>query len=246
MRPKSWDCPVKDGGLMSDLPSLEELEDRLGYRFNNVPLLKEALTHKSFANENRTLNLKDNERLEFLGDAVLDLIISDLLYGQYPEMPEGELSKKRAAIVREETLCGIARGLGLGYLILLGKGEEMSGGRRKNSLLANALEATIAAVYLDGGMERVYEIVRKIFMPLVSAPAVITDFKSELQEICQKEKKGVPKYSLVSERGPDHDKTFEVVLEIGGEIASNGVGKNIKEAEQMAASRALKEVYGIG
>ncbi len=226
--------------------NLEDLQSRLGYRFRNVALLKEALTHKSFVNENRSLNLKDNERLEFLGDAVLDLLVSDLLFTKYPDLPEGDLSKRRASIVREETLCSLARNLGLGDFILLGRGEDMSGGREKSSLLANAFEAVMAAVYLDGGIGCVTDVAGKIFMPLVSAPVVITDFKSELQEVCQREKKGVPRYSLVSERGPDHDKTFEVVLEIDDEVAANGIGKSIKEAEQMAAKRALKDLYGIG
>ena len=225
---------------MIDLPDLSSLQLKIGYRFSDESLLRDALTHKSFVNENKSLNVKNNERLEFLGDAVLDLVISELLYSIFPELNEGPLSKKRASIVREESLSLIAREIGLGDYILLGKGELLSGGREKSSLLADAFEALVAALYLDGGLEMLKGIIKKIFIPLIDSPLGFADFKSDLQELCQKEKRGDILYTVVSESGPDHDKVFHIELTIAGRKVSAGKGRSIKEAEQMAARKALE------
>lgn len=224
---------------------IDELESKLAYSFNNKDFLKEALTHKSFSNENRSLNLKDNERLEFLGDAVLDLVISELLFKMHEDVNEGELSKKRSLLVREEPLSEIAMEIGLGEYLFLGKGEEQSGGRTKSSLLANALEALIAAIYLDSDLGNVKEFIKAFFLSRLNSQDKLTDFKSELQEMSQKEKKGHLKYSVIADEGPDHDKTFQVALDINGEVVAQGKGKNIKEAEQMAAKTALQKLYDI-
>ena len=224
---------------------IDELESKLAYSFNNKDFLKEALTHKSFSNENRTLNLKDNERLEFLGDAVLDLVISELLFKMHTGINEGELSKKRSLLVREEPLSQIAREIGLGEYLFLGKGEEQSGGRTKSSLLANAFEALIASVYLDGGLEKVKDLVSVYFLSRLTSQPTLIDFKSEIQERIQQEKKCNLKYSVIADDGPDHDKTFQVALDLNGEVIAQGEGKNIKEAEQIAAKMALKKLYNI-
>lgn len=231
---------------MSSLPDLAEIQEKINYRFKNPVILRDALTHKSFVNENRTLDFHDNERMEFLGDAVLDLVISQILFRNFPQLSEGDLSKKRASIVREESLYRIARRLDLGNYIFLGKGEEMSGGREKSSLLANTLEAVVAAVYLDDGFESVSLVVEDLFREMIEAPVEITDYKSELQEACQRMKMAVPKYRLVSESGPDHEKRFEVGLEFEAGQDFRGGGRSIKEAEQMAAKKALREIFGIG
>lgn len=226
---------------MTDLPDLFDLQSKLGYRFDNEHLLRHALTHKSYVNENRSLDIRDNERLEFLGDAVLDLVISEILFILFPGLKEGPLSKKRASIVREESLAAIAREIDLGEYILLGKGELLSGGKNKSSLLADAFEALVAAMYLDGGLEITKEVIEKLFIPIVKSPLHFADFKSELQELCQKEKRGSLVYEIVAESGPDHDKIFEVTLNIDGKPVAKGSGKSIKEAEQMAARRALEK-----
>ncbi|MBE9504493.1 MAG: ribonuclease III [Proteobacteria bacterium] len=224
---------------------IDELESKLAYSFNNKDFLKEALTHKSFSNENRSLNLKDNERLEFLGDAVLDLVISELLFKMHTGVNEGELSKKRSLLVREEPLFQIAMEIGLGEYLLLGKGEEQTGGRLKSSLLANAFEALIASIYLDGGLEKVKDFIKVYFVSRLTSQTTIIDFKSEIQERIQKDKKGNLKYSVIADDGPDHDKTFQVALDLKGEVIAQGEGKNIKEAEQMAAKMALQKLYAL-
>ena len=220
------------------MKQLEILEERLGYHFKNNLLLQEALTHKSFANEQKGGSQSDNERLEFLGDAVLDLIISEIIFTEYPSKREGELSKKRASLVREEALAPLAKEIGIGDFLQLGKGEERSGGREKDSLLADALESIIAAVYLDGGFADAQKMVKRLFSPLISSSPLILDFKSEVQELCQKQGLGVPTYRTVSEEGPDHDKRFEVALSLKGETLASGRGRSIKEAEQAAAKSA--------
>lgn len=221
---------------------LKNLEKKLSYTFSNRDLLSEALTHKSYSNERRPPGSKDNERLEFLGDAVLDLLISEILFIKFPEIPEGDLSKKRASLVREETLSAIARDFRLGDYLSLGKGEALSGGREKSSLLANTFEALIAAVYLDSGLESARRIATDIFTPLLSEPIRDADYKSTLQEALQKQKMDTPTYRVLSEAGPDHNKTFEVILEINSGGSATGYGKSIKEAEQMAAKNALEQI----
>jgi ribonuclease III len=225
--------------------TLKTVEERLDYRFRDLALLDQALTHRSFAHEIAGSGVPDNERLEFLGDAVLDLCISDLLMRHFPEDPEGRLSKKRASCVNERALAELARFFHLGDGLLLGRGEEISGGRTKASLLANAMEAVVAAVYLDGGFERTMAFIRRFFGDLIhagSANPLYQDYKTFLQEVCQSRFHAVPKYSVIQERGPDHDKTFEVLLDVSDGITTSGIGKSRKEAEQEAAGRALERL----
>ena len=231
---------------MNKTAEFDTLQERLGYRFKNLDFLQSALTHKSFVNENRSLNIRDNERMEFLGDAVLDLVVSDLLYEKFPEMKEGDLSKKRSSIVREATLYSIATDLEIGPYILMGRGEAQSGGDRKSSLLADAFEAVVAAIYLDGEIAAARRFIDGIFTPLLDIAPKVRDYKSQFQELCQKDKHLAPKYEVIKRVGPDHDKLFDVQLELGGKAISIGRGKSIKEAERQAAKEALWELYKIG
>jgi ribonuclease-3 len=224
---------------------LEELEGCLDYYFKNPILLQQAITHKSYLNEAREKIQKDNERLEFLGDAVLDLVISQDLLLNYPDTPEGELSKMKARIVSETALAKVARRLEIGRFLLLGRGEEMTQGRTKPSLLANALEAILAAIYLDGGLESAVQVIQKIFKDDIETllkTEAFTDYKTELQELCQKDYEILPTYTLLSESGPDHQKTFEVQLSIKGNVYGKGIGRSKKEAEQQAAREALEKL----
>jgi ribonuclease III len=223
--------------------SLRELEENLGYRFADVGLLENALTHRSFVNENSALPFRDNERLEFLGDAVLELTITDMLLRKFPEYAEGHLSKLRASVVNEQPLAEMARRFRLGEFLLLGRGEESSGGRMKASLLANAFESVIAAMFLDTGFDRTAAFIETLFAPLIgeeAAPAVYRDYKTAVQEVCQIRFRDLPRYVLISETGPDHDKRFETSLVIGEQVIATGAGRNKKEAEQQAAKTALE------
>ena len=231
---------------MNKTEELDQLQERLGYRFKNLTLLQDALTHKSFLNENRHLNVRDNERMEFLGDAVLDLMVTDLLYNKFPEMREGDLSKKRSSIVRESALYAISKDLGLGPNILLGRGEAQSGGDKKSSLLADTFEAVVAAIYLDGGIAAARRFIDEIFTPLLDIAPKVQDYKSQFQELCQKDNLISPTYKVINSSGPDHDKVFDVELEVGGKSLSRGRGKSIKEAEMQAAKEALREMYKLG
>lgn len=225
--------------------ALKAVEEQLAYRFRDLSLLDYALTHRSFAHELPGNGVMDNERLEFLGDAVLDLCISDLLMRHFPDDLEGRLSKRRAACVNERALAEMARTFHLGEGLLLGKGEEGSGGRTKPSLLANALEAVVAAIYLDGGFEQAMLFIQRFFEDLVQAGSVnplYQDYKTCLQEICQSRFHVTPQYTVMQEHGPDHDKTFDVLLDISDGITTSGTGKNRKEAEQEAARKALEEL----
>jgi ribonuclease-3 len=226
---------------MSDAAATERLIDRLGYRFQTPALLEDALTHKSHLNEAPDPSRRDNERLEFLGDAVLDLVISEALLSQFPEAPEGTLSKLRARIVSEAALSQVARRLDLGGALHLGRGEELTGGRDKASLLADALEAVIAAIYLDGGLSAARSVVLSAFADMLDnlSRVAATDYKTELQEICQRRFGGLPVYRVLGESGPDHHKQFEVELSIHGEVYGLGAGRSKKEAEQQAAKQAL-------
>jgi len=231
--------------MMDDkrLHHLAELEARLGWTFHDKNLLDRALTHRSFVNENPTLAAGDNERLEFLGDAVLQLMISDMLMCAFPDYAEGRLSKLRSSVVNEQPLAELSRGFLIGEYLRLGKGEEASGGRLKASLLANALESIIAAIFLDGGFERASPFITSIFEPLImqaDADASCHDYKTALQEQSMLLFKTMPHYSLLSESGPDHDKRFEMGLSIGDRFIAAGSGKNKKEAEKMAAKAALE------
>ncbi|MBU3935793.1 ribonuclease III [Patescibacteria group bacterium] len=228
--------------------ALKELEASLGYCFEDMGLLDNALTHRSFVNENNSLSCKDNERLEFLGDAVLELTVSDMLMKKFPDDAEGELSKLRASVVNEQPLAGLARRFRIGEFLLLGRGEEASGGRMKPSLLANAFESLIAAMYLDGGFDRAAAFTRMLFEPLIEAgtAAVYRDYKTAAQEICQALFQELPRYAIIEETGPDHDKRFETSLIIGERIIATGTGRNKKEAEQQAAKMALETLRENG
>ena len=222
---------------------VRDLEKRLEYNFHQPSLLIQALTHKSYANENRLGMAGHNERLEFLGDTVLDFIISDFIMKLCPESPEGDLSKLRAVVVSEPNLFTVATRLGLGEYLLLGKGEEQTGGREKHSLLANAVEAIIAAVYLDAGLDEAYHFIRNNFekdIKAMVAGGMVYDYKTELQEACQSRFGELPKYTVVNETGPDHQKIFEVEIEAEGRPLGKGSGKSKKEAEQHAAQVALE------
>ncbi|MBW1740129.1 MAG: ribonuclease III [Deltaproteobacteria bacterium] len=224
---------------------LSSLEDALGYRFKDIDLLRTALRHSSYVNEHRDPALKDNERLEFLGDAVLDLVISHLLMNHFPDHREGDLSRMRATIVNESQLAAVAHKLNLGQHLLLGKGEALSHGQEKRSILADTLEAVIAAVYLDGGIKAAFEVIERQFsqiIPQVGERLAAEDFKSRLQELVQVQFKTIPHYEVVAENGPDHDKTFEVRLSIGTSLTTHGTGKSKKAAEQAAACVALQKL----
>jgi len=224
---------------------LTVLEGLVSYTFKNMMLLHTALTHRSFVNENQDLNYRDNERLEFLGDAVLELCISDVLMKQFPEYNEGDLSKVRASVVNEQPLAKLAEKLCIGNFILLGKGEEASGGRHKYSILSNAFEAIIAAIYLDGGFGQVLSFIADVFQPLIrewTEDPFHRDYKTSLQELSQSKYKIIPKYTLIHEYGPDHNKIFEIQLTIPNIITTEGTGRSKKEAEQNAAHKALEKL----
>jgi ribonuclease III len=219
----------------------------IGYTFRQLAWLDEALTHKSHANELKQKHRKHNERLEFLGDAVLTLVVSEQLASMFPDFTEGDLSKLKARLVSEESLAEVARRLDLGALLRLGRGEELTRGREKPSLLANVLEAIVAAIYVDGGLEAARAFLRRAFgeefqhLQEMGGPAILHDYKTRLQEWCQKTYDTLPQYVVVKESGPDHQKIFEVQLAIRGDVRGIGVGRSKKEAEQMAAKQALME-----
>jgi len=222
-----------------------ELSKRIGYRFKDRSILLNALCHASFSNEQSSSQLPNNERLEFLGDAVLELAISDLLMDRFSNAEEGLLSRYRATLVDEAGLCRVATGIELGKYIFLGKGEELSGGREKPSILADAMEALIGAVYMDGGFERAKAVVIRLFSPRIQKlgnKEMVYDFKSLLQELTQQEYKTIPAYRLVEEWGPPHDKVFRVSVSIRGEVVAHGQGKSKKEAEQQAARIAYNTI----
>ncbi len=227
------------------MQALRELEDGLGYRFERIDLLDNALTHRSFVNENPAPARKDNERLEFLGDAVLELTISHMLTRTFPDYAEGQLSKLRASVVNEQPLAEMAKRFRIGEYLLLGRGEEASGGRTKTSLLANAFESVIAAMYLDAGFDRTAAFIEGLFAPLIRDGASTPryrDYKTDVQEICQLLFREVPRYTLIAESGPDHDKRFEMNLVVGERVIATGTGRNKKEAEQQAAKVALEKL----
>lgn len=218
----------------------ERLESLLGHRFADPSRLSTALTHRSFANEHASEGLADNEKLEFLGDAVLDLVVGHRLMDTFPQLAEGELSVTRAQVVSEQGLSEIATELGLGAFLRLGKGEERSGGRDKPSILADAFEAVVAAVYLDGGFSAVWDLVGRVLGARIAAVEFtgFYDFKTRLQEAAQARLKATPVYRVVAEIGPDHDKIFEVAVLIGDDEWARAAGKSKKAAEQNAAAAA--------
>jgi ribonuclease III len=224
-------------------------EQTIGHSFRDQALLDQALTHKSHVNEAKHKHLKHNERLEFLGDAVLTLVISEHLAAMFPESTEGDLSKLKARLVSEVSLAAASRRLDLGALLRLGRGEELTQGRGKPSILANTLEAVVAALYLDAGLEVARKFVLRIFsneLHDVQEPGgpALYDYKTRLQEWCQKEHDTLPHYVIVRESGPDHQKTFEVQLTVRGDVLGVGMGRTKKEAEQMAAKQALVDQLG--
>lgn len=219
-----------------------ELEKRLGVTFDDKSLIKTALTHRSYINENKDYLLGHNERIEFLGDAVLELLVTEKLYAAYPDEPEGKLTSVRAAAVRTETLAEMSRKLGYGQYLLMSHGEEATGGRDREYILANTFEAVLGAIYLDKGIEVCREFLKKELFPII--PDIIKeelyiDNKSKFQEVAQEAEKETPHYELVEESGPDHDKTFEMAVYIGDAEFGRGKGKNKQAAEQEAAGDAL-------
>jgi ribonuclease-3 len=225
------------------MPALPDLQQRIAYRFSDPELLERSLTHKSYANEYRVSS--HNERMEFLGDSVLNLIISEHLMKTCPDSNEGELSRLRAAVVSAPALAAVARDIDLGPYIRMGRGEEQTGGRDKDSLLANCLEALIASIYLDSGKESAEVFIIRFFEDSIRktcASGGSLDYKTRLQELCQERLKQLPEYRIASETGPDHQKQFAVEVWIKGDLSGHGAGRSKKEAEQRAAKEALQRL----
>jgi ribonuclease-3 len=241
------DLPVTRGDEPSQGEGFAALEARIGHRFVDRTLLEHALTHRSRAHEDVTGGVTDNESLEFLGDAVVGLVIAEALYREHPDLDEGAKSKIRASLVSAGRLARLGESLGLGEHLLLGRGEEKTGGRRKTALLADACEAIVAAIYLDGGLDAAAQFVqRELWEPFTASgggSAVAAsgfDYKSALQERLQARGLGLPEYRVAGERGPEHDKVFEVEVRVNGTIAATATGRSKKDAEQQAAQRALQ------
>ena len=219
---------------------MTDLEKKLDYRFRDQSLLHTALTHSSYANENRSEGAVCNERLEFLGDSVLGVLVAGRLYHRQPEMPEGEMTRLRADLVCEQSLADVAEELELGQALRLGRGEEHTGGRKRPSILADAVEAILAAIYLDGGFEVAQRFVDRFVLSRADAGKKnVGDYKTQLQELVQQRSGQVLTYPLLGEEGPDHDKTFTVQVALNGEILGVGRGRTKKQAEQAAARQAL-------
>jgi ribonuclease-3 len=221
---------------------IENLSKKLGIQFNDVSLLKRALTHRSYLNENRDVD-KNNERLEFLGDAVLELIVSDYLYNKYPNRPEGDLTSFRSAIVRTESLADASRDLDYGKYLRMAKGEEESGGRDKDYILANTFEAILGAIYIDQGYIKCKNLVKNVLIPKIDnivKNRLDIDGKTKIQELVQEKFKQTPIYEVVQEHGPDHDKEFVVVVKVGKKIIGKGKGSSKQRAEEAAAQKGLK------
>ena len=225
--------------------TLEKLQENLGYRFRDESLLRGALYHSSYANEHRNENIVSNERLEFLGDAVLGFVSAEFLYSRFPNAPEGELTRIRAALVREESLFEVAQSLQLGECLMLGKGEESGGGRQRPSILADCTEAVFAAVYLDGGMDCARDLIHRVLLnkgDIEVAESRRRDYKTELQELVQRKPQQVLRYELTGQSGPDHAKVFTVAVLLNGESIGEGSGHSKKEAEQSSARAALEKL----
>ena len=219
---------------------MKKLEEKIGYTFRNKKLLERALSHSSYANEMR-LPEGSNERLEFLGDAVLSIVVSDYIFKHFSHLPEGELTKLRASLVCEKSLHGFSLQIGLGQYLLLGKGEQQNGGRERPSILADAFEALLAAVYLDGGMEQARRLVLQFVKEELQVGAeAFKDYKTALQEIIQQNPEELLQYVLVDESGPDHDKSFTVEVRLNSNVIGVGAGHSKKAAEQAAAGQALE------
>ncbi len=222
---------------------MKQLEEKLGYKFRDPALLKNALTHSSYANENRAEGVPSNERLEFLGDSVLGFVTAKHLYAVQPAMPEGRMTRLRAELVCEHSLYGVARELGLGEYLRMGRGEEKNGGRERASILADATEAVIAAMFLDGGIEPAASFIeRMVLSPEAIRAHHASDYKTELQELVQRRPDQQLKYRDAGETGPDHDKLFMSEVSLNGKVIGRGSGRTKKEAEQAAACQALERL----
>ncbi|MBQ2697537.1 MAG: ribonuclease III [Clostridia bacterium] len=236
--------PKGEGGAVRGaVRPVAALEQRIGHRFARRELLEAALTHSSYANEQKPLTVVYNERLEFLGDSVLSIVVSQYIFEHYQTLPEGALSRVRATVVCEKSLAGFARKLGLGDFLRMGRGEELGRGRERDSILADAFEALIAALYLDNGLDQAARFLMPYVEPAVAEATAghrFKDYKTELQEIVQKNKEERLSYRLVSSSGPDHDKVFEVEVYLNSNPVAVGRGKSKKEAEQQAAREALR------
>lgn len=224
--------------MISKYP-LERLEEKIGYCYKNKELLQQALTHSSFANEQKINKSKDYERLEFLGDAVLELVSSDFLFHENPDMPEGKLTRLRASMVCEPSLAFCARDLELHEYIRLGKGEEMTGGRHRDSIISDVMEAVIGSLYLDGGFQTAHDFIHRFVLSDLDDKILFYDAKTVLQEMIQETPQGSLNYRLLKEEGPDHDKSFVVEACINGKPVSQGIGRTKKAAEQQAAYQAI-------
>ena len=223
---------------------LEEFQDKIGYSFQNTELLKQALTHSSFANEQKINKLKDYERLEFLGDAVLELVSSEFLFRENPQMPEGQLTKLRASMVCEPALAYCAKDIDLGSYILLGRGEEYTGGRYRSSITSDVMEAIIGAIFLDGGIENAKKHIYRFILSDLENKILFLDSKTILQEEIQKKKDAQLRYELIGESGPDHNKQFTVDAYLNDVLIGSGTGRTKKAAEQQAAYEALLKMKG--
>jgi len=225
---------------------IKELQNKINYGFNDIDLLKKSMTHSSYANENPRENDTSNERLEFLGDSLLGMAVALLMYDTLPGHTEGQMTKLRATLVCERNLASLAFELGLGEYLLLGRGEENGGGRSRPSILSDAFEALIAAIYLDGGFEPVRQLISKYFIPrMIDPPSGSTDYKTQLQELIQKKPGQTLTYELTREQGPDHDKSFTVSVSLNGTVIGTGTGKSKKNAEQEAANAAVGSLADI-
>ena len=223
---------------------MKELENAIDYHFHNITLLQNALTHSSYANERWHNSLLSNERLEFLGDSVLGMLVAEYLFRNFPRRPEGELTRMRADMVCEQTLAAAANRIGLGTHVLLGHGEEQSGGRSRNSILADAMESVIAACFLDGGLEAAEQFVQKFILVEVPVTRLNNmDYKTALQELVQQKKNQVLSYALVGQSGPDHDKKFDVEVSLNGIVVGKGSGSSKKRAEQDSARAAIEKLF---
>ena len=225
---------------MSHIADLSILEEKIGYNFKNIMLLEVALTHSSSANERRINKIECYERTEFLGDAVLELVSSDFVYGQNPDMNEGSLTKLRSSMVCEPALAYCARLIGLEQFIRLGKGEENTGGRDRDSIIADVMEAVIGAIYLDGGLEPASTYIHRFILSDLEDKILFYDSKTSLQELVQEDSRNELEYILVEEKGPDHNKEFTISARLNGKVIGQGIGKTKKAAEQKAAYEALK------
>ena len=224
---------------------IKDLENAIGYRFKNITLLQNALTHSSYANEFWRDSLRSNERLEFVGDSILGMVVAEYLYRTFPERPEGELTRMRADMVCERALAKVANRLSLGSHLLLGHGEEQGGGRERASILADAVESVIAACFLDGGMDAARKLIETFILCEVPVTRLSNaDYKTAFQERVQQKKDQTIVYRLIGETGPDHDKTFQVEVLLNGQVVGTGNGSSKKRAEQDAARTAMETLYG--